>query len=129
MTAPRKLIPETGRLLIVLARAGQVLTSVIVLGVAWVLFRIALPALPNDQGAVDVLCNAFSESSMAFVNGWYLLRASIYIWALERIRQIGTALLRFEPISTEVAEAVRRSAQALLLCGLSTKSEEHKSTR
>src|SRR3546814_4193273 len=57
---------------------------------------------------------------MAFVNGWYLLRASIYIWALERIRQIGTALLRFEPISTEVAEAVRRSAQALLLCGLST---------
>src|SRR3546814_1872839 len=52
--------------------------------------------------------------------GWYLLRASIYIWALERIRQIGTALLRFEPISTEVAEAVRRSAQALLLCGLST---------
>src|SRR3546814_7185664 len=56
---------------------------------------------------------------MAFVNGWYLLRASIYIWALERIRQIGTALLRFEPISTEVAEAVRRSAQALLLCGLS----------
>src|SRR3546814_18789425 len=57
---------------------------------------------------------------MAFVNGWYLLRASIYIGALERIRQIGTALLRFEPISTEVAEAVRRSAQALLLRGLST---------
>src|SRR3546814_4157059 len=107
MTSPRKLIPETGRLLIVLARAGQVLTAVSVLGVAWVLFRIALPALPNDQGAVDVLRNAFSESSMAFVNGWYLLRASIYIWALERIRQIGTALLRFEPISTEVAEAVR----------------------
>src|SRR3546814_16432921 len=78
MTSPRKLIPETGRLLIVLARAGQVLTAVSVLGVAWVLFRIALPALPNDQGAVDVLRHAFSESSMAFVNGWYLLRASLY---------------------------------------------------
>src|SRR3546814_20218067 len=115
MPSPRKLIPETGRLLNVLARAGQVLTAVSVLGVAWVLFRIALTALPNDQGAVDVLRNAFSESSMTFVNGWYLLRASIYIWALERIRQIGTELLRFEPISTEVSEVVRRSAKALLL--------------
>src|SRR3546814_16820312 len=110
MTPPRKPMPVPGLLLLVRARAGQVLTAVSGLGVAWVRFRIGLPALPNDQGAVDVLRNAFSESSMAFVNGWYPLRASIYIWALERIRQIGTALLRFEPISTEVAEAVRRSA-------------------
>src|SRR3546814_19638895 len=94
MTSPRKLIPETGRLLIVLARAGQVLTAVSVLGVAWVLFRIALPALPNDQGAVDVLRTAFSESSMAFVNGWYLLSASNYLWVLERVRPIGPAHLR-----------------------------------
>src|SRR3546814_937785 len=100
MTSPRKLIPETGRLLIVLTRAGQVLTAVSVLGVAWVLFRIALPALPHDQGGVDVLRTAFSESSMAFVNGWYTLRAWTYFWCLERICQNGTALLRFEPNST-----------------------------
>src|SRR3546814_11490184 len=112
MTSPRKLIPETGRLLIVLARAGQVLTAVSVLGVAWVLFRIALPALPNDQGAVDVLRNAFSESSMAFVNGWYLLRATIYIWALERTRQVGSAILRSAPIRTELGRTRGRVSVA-----------------
>lgn len=120
MAPPRERIPKTGRLLIVLARTGQALTALSVLGATYVLFRIALPALPPGQGAIDVLRNAFSEPAAAFVNGWYLLRAAIYIWALERIRLIGTALLRFEPISTEVATAVRRSVQALLLCGFST---------
>lgn len=116
----RERIRRTARLLIVLARIGQALTVLGVLGVAYVLFRIALPALPDDQGAVDVLRNAFREPSIAFLNGWTLLRAAIYVWALERIRLIGVALMRFEPISTEVAAAVRRSVQALLLCGFST---------
>lgn len=116
----RERVRGTARLLIVLARIGQVLTISGVIGVAYVIFRIALPALPDDQGAVDVLRNAFREPAIAFLNGWTLLRAAIYVWALERIRLIGVALTRFEPISTEVADAVRRSAQALLLCGFST---------
>ncbi len=116
----RERIQGTARLLIVLARTGQALMILAVLSVGYVIFRIALPALPDDQGAVDVLRNAFREPSIAFFNGWTLLRAAIYIWALERIRLIGVALLRSEPISMEVAGAVRRSVQALLLCGFST---------
>src|SRR3546814_1554788 len=96
MTSPRKLIPETGRLLIVLARAGQVLTAVSVLGVAWVLFRIALPALPNDQGAVDVLRNAFSESSIdrksTRLKLQSLMRISYAVFCLKKKKKI-TAIL------------------------------------
>src|SRR5690606_994699 len=120
MTSRPEGILRTGRLLIALARIGQVLTVLSVLGVIYVLVRIALPTLPDDQGAADVVVNAFREPSLALFNGWNLLRAAIYIWALDRIRLIGVSLLLFEPISMEVAEAVRRSLRALLLCGFST---------
>jgi hypothetical protein len=81
------------------------------------MFRIAQPWHPDFA---DFLLRLFGEPVLALVNGWAALRAVAYLWALERIRRIGTALLRHGPISTEVADAVRRSVHALLLCGFST---------
>lgn len=117
-------ISRTGHLLVVLARAGQLLTVFGTLGIVYVLIRIQQPALPGHPGFLDalieVLLNNFGETAIALVNGWRLLCVAIYIWALERIRRIGVALLHHPPISHEVADSVRRSARALLLCGFST---------
>jgi len=117
-------ISRTGHLLVVLARAGQLLTVFGTLGIVYVLVRIQQPALPGHPGFAETLLkvalNAFGQPAIALVSGWALLCAAIYVWALERIRRIGVALLRHPPISREVADAVRRSARALLLCGLGT---------
>lgn len=117
-------ISKTGHLLVVMARAGQLLTVFGTLGIVYVLVRIQQPALPGHPGfseaLLHVLLDNFGESAFALVTGWRLLCVAIYIWALERIRRIGVALLRHPPISHEVAVAVRRSARALLLCGFST---------
>ena len=122
-TQKRK-ISRTGHLLVVLARAGQLLTVLGTLGVAYLLVRIAQPALPGRPGFLEavfkVVLNSFGEPATAMVNAWGLLCVAIYIWTLERIRRIGVALLRHPPISSEVADAVHRSARALLLCGFST---------
>lgn len=117
--------PRTGHVLVVLARAGQLLTMFGALGIVYVLVRIQQPALPGNPGFTEttlfaVALNAFGQPATALVNGWALLCVAIYIWALERIRRIGVALLHHHPISHEVADSVRRSARALLLCGFST---------
>jgi hypothetical protein len=80
------------------------------------MFRIAQPWHPDFP---EFLLRLFGEPALALVNGWGALRALAYLWALERMRRIGTALLHHGPISTEVADAVRQSARALLLCGFS----------
>jgi len=117
MASPHQRIINTGRLLVGLARTGQVLTILGVLALTYMLFRIAQPWYPDFR---DFLPRLFNEPALALVNGWGALCTAIYLWTLERIRLIGTTLQHHAPISAEVASAVRRSVPALLLCGFST---------
>ncbi|MEO8366003.1 MAG: hypothetical protein ABI538_07335 [Pseudoxanthomonas sp.] len=49
------------------------------------------------------------------VNGWGIFKAIVFIWALDRIRLIGVALVQHFPISLEASAAVRRTAYAWLI--------------
>src|SRR5690606_41865184 len=104
-------ISRTGHLLVVLARAGQLLTVFGTLGIVYVLVRIQQPALPGHPGfaetLLEVALNPIGQPAIALVSGCALLCATISVWALERILRICAGLLRHPQISRESARAWR----------------------
>ena len=106
-------IKRYGRRLVAIVRLGQVLTLFGVLLTPYVLHRIAEPITHESFAAF--MRGMLEVPGLVAVNGWGMFKAIVFIWALDRIRLIGVALIHHSPISPEVSAAVRSTAFAWLV--------------
>lgn len=110
---PADEIKRNGRRLVAIVRVGQVLTLLAAFLTPYFLYRVAEPT--THQSFPAFMAGMLKVSGLVAVNGWGIFKAIAFIWALDRIRLIGVALVRHSPISLEVSTAVRRTAYAWLI--------------
>lgn len=110
--SPADAIRRNGLRLVAIVRVGQVLTLLAAFLTPYLLYRIAEP--PSHQSFPAFIGGMLKVPGLVAVNGWGIFQAMVFIWALDRIRLIGVALVRHSPISLEVSVAVRRTAYAWL---------------
>lgn len=106
-------IKRHGRRLVAITRVGQVLTVLAVLLIPYLLYRIAEPI--TQQSFPAFMAGMMEVPGLIAVNGLGVIKAIAFIWALDRIRLIGVALIHHSPISLEVSAAVRVTAYAWLI--------------
>jgi hypothetical protein len=111
--SPACVIEKNGRRLIALVRLGQVLTVLGAFLTPYVLYRIAEPV--THQSFLAFMQGMLKVPGLVAVNGWGIFKAIVFIWALDRIRLIGAALIHHSPISLDVVVAVRGTAYAWLI--------------
>ena len=111
--SPLYKIRKNGRRLVAIVRVGQVLTVLAAFLIPYLLYRIAEPI--THQSFPAFMEAMLKVPGLVAVNGWEIFKAIVFIWALDRIRLIGVALIHHSPISPEVAAAVRGTAYAWLI--------------
>lgn len=106
-------IKRNGRRLIAITRIGQVLTVLAIFLIPYFLYLIAEPI--THQSFPAFMAGMMEVPGLVAVNGWGVIKAIAFLWALDRIRLIGVALTHHSPISLEVAATVRQTAYAWLI--------------
>ena len=110
--SPVDQIKRNGRRLVAIVRLGQALTVLAALLIPYLLYRIAEPA--TQQSFLGFMSGMMKVPGLVAVNGSGIFKAVVFLWALDRIRLIGVALIHHPPISPEVSAAVRSTAFAWL---------------
>ena len=111
--SPADEIKRNGRRLVAIVRVGQALTVLTAVLIPYLLYRIAEPM--THQSFLAFMAGMLKVPGLVAVNGWGIFKAIVFIWALDRIRLIGVALIHHSPISLEASTAVRSTAYAWLI--------------
>lgn len=110
---PTDKIKRNGRRLVALTRTGQILAVLAIFLTPYLLYRVAEPV--THQSFPAFMAEMMKVPGLVAVNGWALVKVAVFIWALDRIRLIGAALIHHSPISLEGSAAVRHTAYAWLI--------------